>query len=399
MSLFNLKKAFVDAIDSLHDEIIAISDEIHDNPEIGFQEFKACKLLTDTLKHAGFEVVCPVAGLSTAFKAELAEKESGPRVGILAEYDALPGFGHACGHNISAAAAVGAGLGLSKLGGFPGDLMIFGTPAEEGTVENAGGKVIMLDEFRSLDAAMMIHSYDANVVFFQSFNREALEITFLGQAANAGNSLDSSKGVNALEALMLFWQAVNSLRPHLKDETRVFGIITEGGVSPNIIPDRAVTRLQIRVEDPHYFLEVIDKVKNAAQGAAKAVAASVEIRKYANTYQSIIINRPLGDTFQNNLTELGLKVEPISRKGVATDMGNVSRVAPAIHPFLAITPHGSAAIHSQQWAEASHSPQAHQTALQAAKALGLTALDVFFQPGLVEEIRKCFTEAKRNTSQ
>lgn len=251
----------------------------------------------------------------------------------------------------------------------------------------------MLGEFKRLDAAMIMHAMDMNAVICQSFNREALEIEFIGKAANAGNAEDSSKGINALEAVMLFWHAINSLRLLLKSDARIFGIITEGGVSPNIVPGRAVTRLQIRVEDAEYFEEVVEKVKNAARGAALAIGAKVNIKRYANTYVNMLNNLTLAETFRNNLLNLGIHVETLSRRGVATDMGNVSQVVPAIHPYSAIAPKGTA-WHSTESAKASASPQAHKAAVKIAKAFGMTAIDIFTDPELVKKIKKEFARAK-----
>jgi len=381
-------------VDGLREKIIDIADYLHHNPELGYGEVKACARLAGELEAAGFQVTKGVAGLPTAFKAVLRGKGEKPIVGILGEYDALPEIGHGCGHNLSAAAAVGAGMALARvMPELPGTLMIFGTPAEEGVVPNAGGKVVMLEEFRVLDAAMIMHALDMNTVTCESFNREALEIEFLGKSANAGNAEDSSKGINALEGVMLFWHAINSLRLLLKNDARIFGIITEGGVSPNMIPARAVTKLQIRVEDPIYFLEVVRKVEEAAKGAALAIGARVQIRKSANTYVNMLNNLTLAEVFKSHLTGLGVQVESLSRRGVATDMGNVSRVAPSIHPFIAVAPKGTA-WHSTESARASCSPQAHEATLKAAKAFALTVIDLFSDPSLVRNIKEEFQRAR-----
>ena len=392
--LDNLKRIMQEQVDSLRDRIVEIADYIHQNPELGYSETKACRRLVDELEKAGFEVTKGVAGLSTAFKAVLQGKSAKPIVGILGEYDALPEIGHACGHNLSAASAVGAAMALAKLmPELPGTLMIFGTPAEEGVVQNAGGKVVMLEEFKVLDAAMIMHAMDMNTVTCESFNREALEIEFLGKAANAGNAQDSSKGINALEGVMLFWHAINSLRLLLKNDARIFGIITEGGVSPNMIPHRAVTKLQIRVEDPGYFIEIVTKVENAAKGAALAIGAQVNIRQSANRYVNMLNNLTLAEIFKHNLTTLGMQVESLSRRGVATDMGNVSQVTPSIHPFIAAAPRGTP-WHSTESARAASSPQAHEAALKAAKAFGMTVIDIFSDPSLVRKIKEEFTQAQ-----
>lgn len=390
-----VKRNLLDLVDSLKGRIIEICDYLHQNPELGYAEYKACARLTLELEKSGFEVTRGVSSLPTAFKAVVQGKKERPAVGILGEYDALPDLGHACGHNLSGAAAVGAALALAQMmSELPGTLMVFGTPAEEGVVENAGGKVVMLEEFKALDAAMIMHALDMNTVFCDSFNREALQIEFFGKAANAGNAEDSSKGINALEGVMLFWHVINSLRLLLKNDARIFGIITEGGVSPNMIPARAVTKLQIRVEDPSYFREVVKKVEDAAKGAALAIGAQVQIKKSAHTYVNMLNNHTLAETFKNNLTHLGMRVENLSRRGVATDMGNVSQVVPSIHPFIAAAPSGTA-WHSAESAKAVRSPKAHEAAINAAKAFGLTAIDLFLSPDLVSQIKEEFGKVSR----
>ena len=390
----SLGKMVQDHVEGLREKIIDIADYLHQNPELGYAEVKACARLAGELEGAGFQVTKGVAGLPTAFKAVIRGRGEKPIVGILGEYDALPEIGHGCGHNLSAAAAVGAGLALARvMPELPGTLIIFGTPAEEGVVPNAGGKVVMLEEFRVLDAAMIMHALDMTTVTCESFNREALEIVFLGKSANAGNAEDSSKGINALEGVMLFWHAINSMRLLLKNDARIFGIITEGGVSPNMIPARAVTKLQIRVEDRDYFLEIVKKVEDAAKGAALAIGAKVQIRKSANTYVNMLNNLALAEIFKGHLTALGMEVESLSRRGVATDMGNVSWVAPSIHPFIATAPRGTA-WHSTESARASAAPQAYEATLKAAKAFALTAVDLFSDPGLVRNIKEEFQRAQ-----
>jgi len=394
----SLKEKLQDNVSSIEDKIVETAKYIHDNPEIGYEEHKACEILASELEKNGFKLTRGVAGLPTAFKAVLKGKAKGPTVGILAEYDALPGLGHGCGHNLSAASALGTALALGKL--MPelnGTLMIFGTPAEEGVADNAGGKVVMIDEFKSLDAAMIMHALDMTTVTCESFNREALEVEFIGKAANAGNAEDASKGINALEAVMLTWQGINAFRLLLKSDARVFGIITEGGVSPNIVPERAVTKIQIRVEDENYFQEVVEKVKNAARGAALATGATVNIKKYANTYVNMLNNLTLAETFKNNLTALGMPVEKLSRRGVATDMGNVSQVAPSIHPFIAIAPKGTA-WHSTDAVKASSSPQAYEATVKTAKAFGMTAIDIFTDPVLTKKIKDEFDQNRKGSS-
>jgi len=235
-------------------------------------------------------------------------------------------------------------------------------------------------DVKGLDAAMMIHPYDVTTGGAPpTWNREGLELEFLGAPANAGNAEDTSRGVNALEACMLFWNAVNAYRPHIREGARVFGIITEGGTSPNIVPDRAVTRLQIRVPTYPYFLELVERVRNCAKGAALALGAEVKIRAYANRYLAFIPNHTLA--------------EKAYKRGGVTDMGNVSHVCPSIQPYIATAPRGTT-WHSAEAAKGAVSKRGYDVAVIGAKALCLTAVDIFTGAVDVEEIRRDFDEAQ-----
>jgi amidohydrolase len=391
-----LRERVIRETDSLRNRIIEIGDYIHANPELGHQEYKAAELLTSELREFRFEVEKGIHGMETAFKSELAGKSSGPKVAFVAEYDSLPlPIGHGCQHNLMAAMSVGAGMVMSRLmQDIGGTVYVFGSPAEEGIVDNCGGKVLMVDEFKDMDAAMIIHPSDITTNgYSRSWNREGLEIEFLGAPANAGNAEDTNKGINALETCMLFWQAVNAYRPHIREGARVFGIITEGGKSPNIVPDRAVTRLQIRVPTYSYFLKLVDKVKNCARGAAMVLGAEVNIRAYANRYLSFVPNRTLSEAYGRNIESLGLKVEEPYKQGGATDMGNVSHVCPSIHPSIATMPRGTPG-HSFEAAAAAASEKGHEMTILGVKALCLTAIDIYTGAVSKDQIRKDFNETK-----
>jgi amidohydrolase len=395
----SLRERVIEEVESLREQILEIGDYIHENPELGHQEYKAAELLTSELQRHGFKVEKGIRGMDTAFKAEIHGKAPGTKVALLVEYDSLPPpLGHGCGHNLIAAMSVGAGVALSKfMPEIEGSLYVFGTPAEEGIVDNCGGKVIMVEEFKDMDASMMIHPGDKTTNgVTHSWNREGLEMEFLGEPANAGNAMSTSQGVNALEACMLFWHGLNTLRPHIREGGRIFGIITEGGVSPNVVPERAVTRLQIRVPTYEYFLEVVDKVKTCAKGAAMALGAEVKIRSYANRYLAFQPNYILATAFKRNIESLGMETEEPTSVGGATDMGNVSRVSPSIHPSIQIMPKGTPG-HSYEAAKASISERGHEAAIIGAKSLALTALDIFTGEVAVEEMKKEFREAKNET--
>jgi len=375
-----LKEEAAAEVDALRERLWEISGEIHSNPELGYREFKASGLLASELEKAGFEVVRSVAGLPTAFKAVWRGVADGPRIGLMAEYDALPGVGHGCGHNVISAITLGAALALRRLmDRLPGTLVVFGTPAEEAYVENAGGKVVMLDEIKEVDAAMMFHPSSRTTTICKSICREALEFEFKGRAVHAAGET---------------WKGVNALRQHLKPGVLVHGITAEGGEAPNIIPDRAVVRLYVRAKGLKELEEASERVKNCARGAALATGAELRIRNYANTYINMITNMTLAETLERNLRSLGVEIdEPREGRG-STDMGNVSHHVPAVHAYIKICPEGTPG-HSGEFAEAAISREAEEAVVAGAKALAMTVIDLLTQPELMRRMKAEFEEAVR----
>ena len=389
----NMKKEAIAEIDSISKKLIEISDKIHGLAEIGHQEFETSKLLSSELEKAGFKVEKPVCGLATAFKATLSGKSGGPTVALLAEMDALAGIGHGCGHNIIGTASLGAALALKKI--MPkinGSLVVYGTPAEEGGVENAGGKVIMADEIAKADVAMMVHPSSNTSVEAIHIAREALEFEFFGKAAHAGGS--PHEGVNALNAVIHFFTLVDSLRQHVKSDVRMHGIITDGGKATNVVPEHAAAKMYVRAEDKEYMKEVVKKVKRCAEGAALGTGTTMKVRNYANTLENTVSNQALAEAMKKNWEKIGVKVEQKEREGGgSSDIGNVSQVVPAIHPYIAIGPDGMPG-HSTEFVKASASEQGHRGLIYAAKGLAMTAIDVFTDPELLAKIKKEFKEYK-----
>ncbi|MCG0277155.1 MAG: M20 family metallopeptidase [Thermanaeromonas sp.] len=390
LNLTNLKKRISNAVETHKEEIIRLAEEIFDHPEVGQQEFFASRLLTQALAKYGFEVVYPLPELPTGFRATLKCAGPGPRVALLAEYDALPGLGHACGHNLIGAAAVGAGLALAAVKEeLKGEVLILGTPAEESN----GGKVVLVEAgaFQGIDAALIFHPGDANIVEVSSLALEALEFIFEGRAAHASSSPE--EGINALEALIQFFNSINSLRPYLKGEAHINGIITEGGITPNIIPERAVARFYIRAESRKAVREVVQRVENCARGAALATGCSVTWRNYEFSYDAMVTNKALADAFKENLRILGVtEFGPPRRSKGSLDMGNVSRVVPAIHPYLALGS-GRLVPHTREFARAARGEAGRRLVILAAKALAWTAADVLLDRELLARIQEEFSLA------
>jgi amidohydrolase len=380
----NYKEQALCELQAIADEIIEISRAIHRQPELGNQEFFAVQLITGCLEKCGFTITRELAGLPTAFAAEYQGKRGGPKIAFLAEYDALPELGHACGHNLIGAASLGAGLVVSRLlSDIAGTVLVIGTPAEE----TNGGKVTLVEAgvFNEIDAALMFHPGDCNAVEVSSLALDALEFTFKGKAAHA--SICSQGGVNALEAVLLLFGGVNALRQYLGDEVLIHGIIAEGGIRANIIPERAVARFYIRARQLDQLERAVARVKDCARGAATMTGTTVEWRNYEFSYKGMISNPTLVSLFKKNLRDLGVKdlVGPRETLG-SLDMGNVSQVTPSLHPYLLLKPR--LIPHTQEFVEAAGSKAGEQVLLLAVKALAWTAIDLLLNQQLVEKARR-----------
>ncbi|MEM2136604.1 MAG: M20 family metallopeptidase [Candidatus Methanomethylicia archaeon] len=399
--MVSLKELLMKFIDNLSGEMIGISDDIHAKPELGYKEYFASNLLSSKLENYGFIVEHGIAGLETSFKARYICGSGGPRIAFLAEYDALPSLGHACGHNIIGTAAVGAGIALSKIASEAGlncEIVVFGTPAEEGAVDNAGGKVLMIDEISKVDIALMIHPSDKDSMRYKSLAREAFKIEFFGKAAHAAGS--PHKGINALEALILTFVSINALRQHLLKGTLIHGIIDHGGVSPNIVPEYACGRFYARAESMDYLMEVVEKIKKCMEGAALQTGAKPKFTKTANTYANFIPNVTLIKTASENFKFLGVKPPTLEEiMGVedvgSTDFGNVSHVVPSLEINVSIVPQGTPG-HSIEFAKAAGSEGGHRGLILGIKLLALTGLDLVLNPKLIEEAKAELFERKKN---
>ena len=385
-----LKERVTTEIEDRRDDLIRIADTIHAHPEVAFEEFESAALLSGTLEENSFQLERSVADLETAFVATLKGKEAGPTVALLAEYDALPGLGHACGHNLIGTAAMGAGLALrTVLPELAGNIQVIGTPAEEG----GGGKAIMVDAgvFDSVDAAMMFHPSSKNLTRRTSLTSYKIQIEFFGKPAHAAAKPD--EGINALEAMILTYNSINALRQHLRDDARIHGIITHGGDAPNIVPDYAAARFYVRAADTPYTVEVIEKVRACAEGAALATGARLEFGRYAPHYDNRLPNPKLYDLAEANMAALGIALSPPDERMGSSDMGNVSQVVPSIHPYIAIGPEEMGG-HTVEFCEAAASPAGHEGMIKAAKILAMTAVDLLAEPANLVEAKAAFAEQK-----
>jgi amidohydrolase len=385
-----LKWRVIDKVDAWRDELIRLADTIHAHPEIAFEERESAALLCTTLEQHGFTAKKGVADLQTAFVTTLRGQADEPRVAFLAEYDALPELGHACGHNLIGTAAVGAGLAMKAvLPELAGTVHVIGTPGEEG----GGGKAIMVDAgvFNDVDVAMMVHPSDRNATLRGSLASYKVQIEFFGKAAHAAARPD--EGINALEAMILTYNGINALRQHVRDDARIHGVITNGGAAPNIVPDYTAAKFYVRAADTPYCTVVLEKLRACAEGAAQATGARLKIEEYAPRYDAILSNPKLADLMDANMAELGIEVqppEPDERMG-SSDIGNVSQVVPTLHPYVAIGPEGIGA-HTVEFRDAAGSAAGHEGMIKSAKLLAMTAVDLLADPAKMREVRESFEE-------
>jgi amidohydrolase len=378
------KKFIISEIDSQSEKLWAISTSLFNDPETAFKEFNACKLLSNFLTKSGFQVDVGVGGLETSFRATFGN-HSTPVIAILAEYDALVGLGHACGHNLIAAAAVGAGAALAALTpSLPGQIQVIGTPAEEGD----GGKIFLAKAgiFNHIDAAMMFHPASKNMVLRPSLACSDLKLEFFGKASHAAAAPD--EGINALDAVLLSFNNINALRSTLGPKDRIAGIITKGGDAANIIPAHCACEFSIRSLSTKRRDILVEKVIACAQAGAQTIGCSLE-HEVVPGYQDIIPNHILAGLFKSNLETLGRVVvdpDPNERMG-STDMGDVSHIIPAIHPYLAIAP-VRVAGHTLEFKQYCISETGKSAMLDAAKALAMTAVDLLSNPGLLQQAKE-----------
>lgn len=375
------------ACDAVMPALKRLSEFIYNNPELGYEEFKSSAAHVDLLRSKGFTVEYPYLGMATAFRAEYKSTKPGPVIAYLSEYDALPGVGHGCGHNILGAAGTGAGIVLRSLvDELGGTALVFGTPAEE----TSGAKVEMADKgaFKMVDIAIVAHPAEDNYESGRSLALEALEFTFLGKASHAGSNPD--QGINALNGVIGLFNAVNAMRGHIKQESRIHGIITDGGLAANIVPEKAVARFYIRAGSKAYLAVLSAMMKDCAEGAARTVGAKVEIRKYEASYDDLLTNLALQKAFTRNLLAAGAaSVLPPKQTYGSLDAGNVSHECPTIHPYFKISTKPVVA-HTKEFAAETLGDFALESLRTTIMAMVMTGCDFIQDESFRTEVTKEF---------
>lgn len=390
----HVRRRVIDAVDERAGLLVEVSHRIHERPELLFEERFASDLLASALEAEGFDVERGALGLETAFvgRPPGADGGEGPRVAILCEYDALPGIGHGCGHNIIAAAGLGAALAaatvVAELGG---RLDVIGTPAEEG----GGGKVLMGERgaFDGVDAALAIHPAGTDLIQPDVIAIATYEVEYFGRAAHAAAAPE--RGRNALDAAVLGYNAVAALRQHIASTDRIHGVFLEAGEKPNIVPDHTLAQWYVRSATAASLQGLKQRVMACLEAGAAAAGCTMEVRQPWPEYSDLRSNRPLGELYRANSALLGRPVaypEPATRLMVSTDMGNVSYRVPTIHPIVKVSP-PDVGLHSAEFAVWAASPDGDRGVLDAAKAMAMTAVDLWLRPEALEEVRAAFDPA------
>ena len=382
-----MKEIMKKQIDSIKERLWNISDYLYEHPELGDQEYESSKILTEFLSEHQFHIEMSIAGRPTAFKAVYKGKKSGPVIAYLAEYDALPGVGHGCGHNLIGTMSCGAGVILSKvIDEVGGTVIVFGTPAEE----TNGAKVPMAEQgyFNEVDVALMVHPAGESYASGKSLAMDAIQYAYKGKSAHAAAAPE--KGINALDSVIQLFNGINALRQHVPSDVRIHGIIKEGGKAANVVPDYAVAQFYIRANERKVLNEVVEKVNRIAEGAALMTGATLEISNYELSYDNMVTNETLSTVFNKNLEEVtGKPVNPPRGEYGSIDMGNVSHVVPAIHPYIGLG-NPNLIAHTKEFADQTITEEGHKTLVNGALALAFTGYDVLTNPALLQAIKEEF---------
>ena len=380
-------------VDEIRDEIRAAAHDIHENPELGNQEFHAVEVLTGLLKKYGFEVETGQCGMETAFIGSYKGSKPGPVIGFLAEYDALRGMGHACGHNMIGTLAVCCAIALREaIDEYGGEVRVIGAPAEE----TMGGKCAMADAgyYDDLAVAIMGHPNNKHAASGKMMAIDSQKFEFFGKAAHAAASPE--QGINALNAVLLTFHNIDSLRQHTEDSARVHGIIRDGGMAANIVPEYASCEFYIRAQTSKYCLGLSERVKNCARAGALATGCELKITNFEGYYDDLHTNETLSARAVQHTHEFGVTQDltPDKSNG-SSDIGNVSYRCPCIHQWFDVTGDPSIALHTAELCAGADSDYGYEQMFITAKAFVATAEDVLTDPEFLKAIRDEFDTLER----
>ncbi|PZP90857.1 MAG: amidohydrolase [Staphylococcus capitis] len=379
------KQGILDYIENNKYDYVEISHRIHERPELGNEEIFASRTLIDKLKENDFDIETDIAGHATGFIATYDSGQEGPVIGYLAEYDALPGLGHACGHNIIGTASVLAGSALKQvIDRIGGKVVVLGCPAEEGG-ENGSAKAsyVKAGIIDDIDIALMIHPGNATYPTIDTLAVDVLDIKFYGKSAHASENADEA--LNALDAMISYFNGVAQLRQHIKKSQRVHGVILDGGKAANIIPDFTHARFYTRATTRKELDILTEKVNQIARGAAIQTGCDYEFGPIQNGVNEFIKTPKLDKLFEKYALEVGEDVSHDDFGFGSTDTGNVSHIVPTIHPHVKI---GSRNLvgHTHRFREAAASVHGDQALIHGAKIIALMGLELIENKGLFDEI-------------
>lgn len=383
-----MKDRIVKAVEEIKEELIRIARKIFEYSETAFQERRSSKILTDFLEKEGFEVEKGIVGLETAFLAKYGSKL--PVIALLAEYDALPELGHACGHNMIGVISVGAGIALKRAGVFSklkGTLFVVGSPAEE----KGSGKRILIEGgvFKDVDVAMMIHPASFTSGFDISYALEEYKVEFFGKPSHAAAYPEA--GISALDAMIHLFNGIGLMRQQLPEKIRIHGIITNGGQAPNIIPEYTSADIIIRALEKDSLKKVVAKFRKLVEGAAMMSGCKCNLEKL-EVVSNVFVNVPLAKTLEKNFEIVGEKVvERTYEQGIgSTDMGDVTQIVPGVHAYVNITGGKYIPAHTREFAECANSEKGYDAMIRAVKALAMTCYDIFNSKDLLGDIKNFF---------
>lgn len=388
-----MKDKIKSIIDNIAIQLDSLSLEIYSSPELGFEEYKSSKAHMDLLEKYGFEMEKNYCGLETGFKAIYASGKKGPTIAYMSEYDALPGVGHGCGHNILGATSTGAGIVLKHLiDDIGGRVIVFGTPAEE----TSGAKVTYVENgaFDDVDIALVAHPASSYRKSGSSLALQPLQVEFYGKTSHAAS--EPEKGINALDGLIMTFNSINALREHIISTSRIHGVIKNGGEAANVVPDYAMAQFYIRSKMKKDNIEIVEKVKNCARGAALQTGARLEMSEYELPYDNLVTNQGLNQLFTDAIKEYAnIDMLPAAESTGSLDAGNVSHVCPTIHPYFDITNDPNIPAHTRQMADCTLTDYAKEQMRNTIGGLVLTAVKYIQDEEIQQKIREEFLQAEK----
>lgn len=389
--MVDYKNSVIKKIEEVLPDLITLSDQIHQNPEYNFKEYLASKAFAELLESYGFNVERGTAGLETAVKAEYRSEKAGPNIGFFGEYDAVPGMGHACGHNLMAAMAAGAGIAVkSVIDEIGGTVTVFGTPAEEG----GGGKVIMLERgaFKALDAAMVLHPANETVVNDISYSKTDILVNFYGKKSHAATWPE--EGISALTPVLELFNLINAMRLEIGDKGKILGIITKGGDEPILIPDHCQAKFTVRSFEMKFKFELLDRLIKTCENLALITGTRFEYELDGYSYEDIRNNPVIEELLKVNLEFLGEEVmERRKELGIGcTDVGNVTHELPALQSYIKVVP--ILRGHTPEFQEAVGGAEGKRALEIGAKAMAMTAVDILLSKETHFKIKDAFTKMK-----